>query len=186
MIHMKLPGLNFRFDLRLRPKKEDGKILNVRYEDGLLFMDCRACDMPSSLGDTECVKCISSVIEENGSPSRLIMCKRSDIEYSEEIISVLTEISKIGSLTKAASFEKLPSRCSECRSSLPKSAGTIWDSFPEPRFDIIRLEAERSAPDRDGCEECLWKTIGFIDRLETMFGDLRKNAARKAFRLTEV
>jgi len=50
----------------------------------------------------------------------------------------------------------------------------------------MRLDAERSVMKDSGCEECLWRTIGFIDQVETMFSDVRKKAAKMAFRLTEV
>jgi hypothetical protein len=62
----------------------------------------------------------------------------------------------------------------------------MWNAFPEPRFDMIRLEAERANPGKEGCEECMWRTIGLIDRTETMFCDLKKKCAKAAFRLTEV
>ncbi|MCL2786697.1 MAG: hypothetical protein FWD81_05725 [Methanomassiliicoccaceae archaeon] len=171
----------------LKQKKNDvTREPTARSEDGLLFIDCRSCPSPSSFGDRECVRCVSGMMERNGTPARLIMRRESDVEYPESVITVISEISKIGSLTKATSSEKVPGRCKDCGSSIPKNAKDIWDSFPEPRFDIIRLEAERSNPNKDGCEECLWKTMGFIDRLDTMFSDLRKKAAKKAFRLTEV
>jgi len=158
----------------------------ARYEDGLLSVDCRACPGTSSLGDAGCVRCVSDCIGKHGTPSRLMIRKESDTEHSEDIITILNEISKIGSLVRAAGDEKVSGGCRNCHASLPKNAKDIWDSFPEPRFDIMRLEAERSSPEREGCEECLWRTIGFIDRLETMFSDVRKNAAKAAFRLTEV
>jgi hypothetical protein len=167
-------------------KRTEQREPHIRFEDGLLFIDCRGCTGPSSLGDAECVKCASGGIMNNGQPSRLMMRKESDVEHSENVISVLTEISKISSLAHTASLERYPNRCGGCSVSISKNAKDIWDSFPEPRFDIMRLEAERSRPDKEGCEECLWKTIGFIDQLETMFSDMRKNAAKKAFRLTEV
>jgi hypothetical protein len=157
-----------------------------RYEDGMLFVDCRKCEGTSSLGDAGCVKCVSSGIIDSGPPARLMMRKECDVEHSENVISVLVEISKISSLTHTASIERPAGKCNDCSVSISSNAKNIWDSFPEPRFDIMRLEAERSKPDKDGCEECMWRTIGFIDQLETMFFDLRKNAAKKAFRLTEV
>ncbi|MDR2865939.1 MAG: hypothetical protein LBV13_00815 [Methanomassiliicoccaceae archaeon] len=156
------------------------------YEDGMLFIDCRMCTGPSSLADGGCVKCVSGKISDNGIPVRLLMRKDRDVEHSNDTVAVLGEIAKIGSLTGTASSEKLSGRCAGCQSSLAKNAKDIWDSFPEPRFDIMRLEAERSKPEREECEECLWKTIGFIDQLESMFITLKKSAAKKAFRLTEV
>jgi hypothetical protein len=159
---------------------------NAKLEEGLLFIDCRPCTSPFSLGDERCVRCVSNIIEMNGPPSRLMVRKETDTEYSESTIATLAEISKIGSLAKAASSENVQNKCKECRASLPRNAKDIWDSFPEPRFDIMRSEAERSVQSGEGCEECLWRTIGFIDRLETMFSDLRRDAAKKAFRLTEV
>jgi len=169
-----------------KQKKNGVRNIKERFEDGLLFMDCRSCSGSSSLGDNECVRCVSGSIERNGKPSRLMIRKASDTEYPENVISVLNEISKIGSLTRTASSENVISKCKNCGSSLPKNAKEIWDSFPEPRFDMMRLEAERSNPKKKGCEECMWRTIGFIDRLETIFDDLRNDAAKKAFRLTEV
>ena len=170
----------------LKQKKAVKQGPKVRSEEGLLSIDCRMCAGPSSLGDVTCVKCITNTIEENGAPARLMIRKDADTEYSENVIAVLSEISKIGSLTRTAFSEKLASKCKGCPSSIPKNAKEIWDSFPEPRFDIMRLEVERSGPKKDGCEECVWKTIGFIDRVEKMFSDLRTNAAKKAFRLSEV
>ncbi|MDR0198289.1 MAG: hypothetical protein LBI08_00915 [Methanomassiliicoccaceae archaeon] len=158
----------------------------ITFDDGMLFIDCRPCRGASSLGNAECVKCVSSSISDRGPPSRLLMRKESDIEYSEVVISILGEISKISSLMHTASSEKLQAGCKDCRCSLPKNAKEIWDSFPEPRFDILRLETERSNPNKDGCDECAWRTIGFIDRSETLFADLRKRCAKTAFRLTEV
>ncbi|MDR0791006.1 MAG: hypothetical protein LBE47_00525 [Methanomassiliicoccaceae archaeon] len=158
----------------------------VRSEDGLLFIDCRECTGPSSLGDAVCVKCVSKEMVNSGPPARLMIRKELDVEHSENVVSVLTEISKISSLAHTASLERPPGKCGGCPVSIPKNAKDIWDAFPEPRFDIMRLEAERSKPDKEGCEECLWKTIGFIDQLETMFSENRKNAAKRAFRLAEV
>ena len=175
--------MNMRF---LRAKKEKEHRTDTKYEDGLLFIDCGSCASAPSMGDAGCVKCVSGMIGDNGTPSRLIMRRDSDTEYSDDVIMILNDISKIGSLTKTAYSEKLPVRCKECSSSIPKNAEIIWNSFPEPRFDIIRLEAERSVPNKEGCEEFLWRTVGFIDRMETMFSDLKKKAAKKAFRLTEV
>ena len=160
--------------------------LKERFEEGLLFIDCRSCSADPSFGKKECVLCVSSAIERNGKPSRLMIRKSSDTEYSECVISVLSEISKMNSLTRAASEEKINSKCKGCGSSLPKNAKDVLDSFPETRFDIMKLEAERTNPGKQGCEECMWRTIGFIDRLESMFSDLKKEAAKKAFRLTEV
>jgi len=167
-------------------KKEKGSISNITFEDGMLFADCRSCGGASDLGDTMCVKCISAAISDNGVPSRLMMRKVNDSEYSEDVISVLSDISKIGSLISAAASEKVNGKCNGRRCSIPKNASDIWDSFPEPRFDMMRLDAERSVMSDAGCEECLWRTIGFIDRAETMFLDARKKAAKIAFRLTEV
>jgi len=176
--------MTMRFTIKKNDKVHNGP--KERFEEGLLFIDCRSCSGDPSFGRRECVLCVSSAIERNGKPSRIMMRKSSDTEYPESVISVLTEISKINSLTAAASAEKLNTKCRNCGSSIPKNAKDISDSFPEPRFDIMRLEAERSNPGKEGCEECLWRTIGFIDRLETMFSDLRKEAAKKAFRLMEV
>ena len=176
--------MTMRFTIKKNDKVRNGP--KERFEEGLLFIDCRSCPGDPSFGSKECVLCVSSAIERNGKPSRLMVRKDADTEYSESVISVLSEISKINSLTRAASSENLSTKCRNCGSSLPKNAKDILGSFPEPRFDIIRSEAERSNPGKEGCEECLWRTIGFIDRLETMFSDLRKEAAKKAFRLTEV
>jgi len=171
----------------IKPEKKSVRpVSRERFEEGLLFMDCRSCPGPSSLGDNGCVRCLSAAIERNGKPSRLMMRKSSDTEYPEGTVAVLNEVSKISSLTRTASSENIVTKCKGCGTSLPKNAKEIWDAFPDPRFDIMRLEAERSAPKRKGCEECMWRTIGFIDRLETMFSDIRNEAAKKAFRLTEV
>ncbi|MCL2608160.1 MAG: hypothetical protein FWD92_06385 [Methanomassiliicoccaceae archaeon] len=175
---MKLPILT-------RKKSKNGNA-SVRFEDGLLFTDCRDCNGISSLEDAECVRCVSKQISENGSPSRLIMRKDADVEYSEDTVMILNGISKIVSITDAASSEKLTGVCKGCSSSVPKNAENIWNSFPEPRFDMMRLEAERSVPNRNGCEECLHRTMEFIDRAETMFSEIREKAAKTAFHLTEV
>ncbi|MCL2890465.1 MAG: hypothetical protein FWF40_01075 [Methanomassiliicoccaceae archaeon] len=167
-------------------KKEKEGISNITFEDGMLFADCRSCGGASDLGDAVCVKCISGAISNNGVPSRLMMRKVNDSEYSEDVISVLNDISKIGSLITAAASERTNGKCSGRQCSIPKNASDIWDSFPEPRFDVMRLDAERSIISEAGCEECLWRTIGFIDQAETMFSDVRKKAAKIAFRLTEV
>ena len=173
-------------DIIMKIKHQKQCITDVRFEDGLLFINCRTCQGSSSLSDAGCVKCISKKMEEKGDPARLMLRKESDTEYSEDAVEVLKEISKISSMTSAAAMEKVPARCRNCRTALPKNAADIWDSFPEPAFETIRSEAERSSPNKEGCEECLWRTIGFVDRLETMFFDLKKKAAKKAFRLTEV
>ena len=167
-------------------KKEKEQRVSMTFENGMLFADCRSCSGPSDLGDVGCVKCISEGISGNGTPLRLMMRKQNDVEYSEGVISILSDISKIGSLTSAASSEKTQSRCKGRQCSIPKNASDIWDSFPDPRFDIMRLDAERAVIGEGGCEECLWRTMGFIDRAETMFSDVRKKAAKMAFRLTEV
>jgi len=175
---MKIPLLNWKRE------KNDGP--TVRYEDGMLFIDCRKCAGISSLGDAECVKCVSKNIADIGPPMRLMMRKENDIEYSENVISVINDISRISSLITAASSENIPARCRDCPCSMPKNAKDIWDSFPEPRFDIMRLEAERSVPEKEGCEECMWRTIGLIDQAESMFSDVRRKSAKIAFSLTEV
>ena len=158
----------------------------ITFDEGMLFVDCRLCKGASSLGNAECVKCVSASIAEHGPPARFLMRKENDIEYSDVVISMLSDIAKISSLMRTASSEKLPGGCKGCSSSLPKNADDIWNSFPEPRFDIMRLETERSSPGKDECEECVWRTIAFIDRAETMFSELRKKCAKTAFRLTEV
>jgi len=174
---MKIPGIN---------RKRTGSGPNVTFEEGLLSMDCRACSRTASLGDEGCVRCITGTIDESGTPTRLIIRKESDTEYPVSVIHVLNELSKIGSLIKAASAERMTNRCKGCRSSIPYNAERMRDSFPGPRFEILRSEAERYNPGKEGCEECLRRTIGFIDRLETMFVTVRKEAAKKAFHLTEV
>ena len=158
----------------------------ITFEDGMLFTDCRQCNGTSSFGNAECVKCVSKSIADHGPPSRLLIRKENDVEYSDVVISMLCEIAKISSLMNTASSEKLPAGCKGCSSSLPKNAKDIWDSFPEPRFDIMRLETERSSPGKEGCEECVWRTVAFIDRAETMLLELKKKCAKTAFRLTEV
>gem|GEM_PF-1222228 len=155
------------------------------YDRSTLLIDCSKCGGPSLLNDAECVKCLSECISDNIIPSRLIIRRESDTEYSENVISVLNEISKISSMVRTASQEKVPSKCKGCQTSIPKNAKDLWEAFPEPRFDMMKLEAERSSPNREGCEECLWRTIGFLDQSEMMFSELRKNAARMAFRLSE-
>jgi len=167
-------------------KKEKERISNITFEDGMLFADCRSCGGASDLGDVVCVKCISGAISDNGVPSRLMMRKVNDSEYSEDVISVLTDISKIGSLITSAASEKVSGKCNGRQCSIPKIAADIWDTFPEPRFDVMRLDAERSVTSDAGCGECLLRTMGFIDQAETMFSDVRKKAAKIAFRLTEV
>jgi len=167
-------------------KKESERTVDIRSENGMLFADCRQCGGASDLGDAECVKCISGEMAGNGVPSRLMMRKQNDVEYPEDVISVLNDISKIASLTSATSSENVRNRCRGRQCSIPKNASDIWDSFPEPRFDIMRLDAERAVAGDEECEECLWRTISFIDRAETMFSDVRKKAAKMAFRLTEV
>jgi len=167
-------------------KKEKESVFNVTFEDGMLFADCRSCGGASDLGDSVCVKCISAAISYNGVPSRLMMRKVNDSEYSEDVISVLTDISKIGSLISSAASERINGKCNGRRCSISKNASDIWDSFPEPHFDIMRLDAERSVIGGAGCEECLRRTISFIDQTETMFSGVRKKAAKTAFRLTEV
>jgi hypothetical protein len=169
---------------KTKAKEANGR--DVTFDDGMLFIDCRECAGASMLGNAECVKCVSENIADRGQPSRLLMRKENDIEYSDVVISMLTEISKISSLMRTASSEKLAAGCKGCQCSLPNNARQIWDSFPEPRFDILRLETERSSPGKEGCEECMWKTIGFIDRAETLFSELKKRCAKTAFRLTEV
>ena len=169
-----------------REKIKEAKGPAVTSEDGMLSVDCRMCSGISSLGSAECVKCISASISEHGVPSRLLMRKDNDIEYSEAVISILSDIAKISSLMRTASSEKLPAGCKGCSSSVPKNAKEIWDSFPEPRFDIMRLETERSSPGKDGCEECMRRTTAFIDRADAMFSEIKKRCAKAAFRLTEV
>jgi len=159
---------------------------HVKFENGSLFMDCRDCRGMSSLGDAACVKCVSKHISDNGSPSRLIMRKDTDVEHSEDAVAVLNGISRIFSIIDAASSGRSMNGCKGCPSSIPKNADDIWRSFPEPRFDIMRLEAERSNPDGDGCEDCLRRTTEFMDRMETMFFEVREKAAKTAFSLTEV
>ena len=170
----------------MRRKKNDDLVPVIRYDDGSLFIDCGECPGTSSPGDAECVRCISSEIYRNGPVSRLLMRKDNDVEHSEDVISVMNGISQIASLLHTASSEKVSSRCRTCACSIPKNAKDLWDSFPEPRFDIMRLEVERSDPMKEGCEECVWRTIGFIDRIETMTAEIRKRAAKTAFRLAEV
>jgi hypothetical protein len=172
-------------DRNRKKDKLNGKA-NIAFEDGTLFVDCRCCSGASSLGNIDCVKCVSNGIANNGPPSRLLMRKENDVEHSDNVISIVTEISKIGSLIATASAERMTGGCKGCPCSLPKNAAEIWDAFPEPRFDIMKLEAERSSPGKSGCEECMWRTIGFIEQIETMFSDLRKRAAKDAFRLSEV
>jgi hypothetical protein len=167
-------------------KKEKEYASNATFEDGMLFTDCRSCGGASDLGDAVCVKCISAAISDNGVPLRLMMRKVNDSEYSEDVISVITDISKIGSLMTAAASEKINGKCNGRRCSIPKNASDIWDTFPEPQFDVMRLDAERSVAGGSGCEECLRRTMGFIDQAEKMFSDVRKKAAKTAFRLTEV
>ncbi|MCL2142655.1 MAG: hypothetical protein FWH44_00105 [Methanomassiliicoccaceae archaeon] len=167
-------------------KRKETKGPEMRYDEGMLFVDCRPCGGASSLGDADCVKCVSKGIARHGPPGRLLMRKESDVEYSDAVISVLSDISKVFSLMDTASSEKTAARCKGCPCSLQKNAKDIWDSFPEPRFDIMRLETERSDPGKEGCEECMWRTIGFIDRAEVMITDIRRKCAKTAFRLTEV
>jgi len=171
--------MNFR-------KKEKECAVNIRFGDGMLFADCRGCSGASDLGDTGCVKCISLGISNNGIPSRLVMRKVNDVEYSEDVISVLIDISRMGALISAASSERTSGKCKGRQCSVSKNASDIWDSFPEPRFDIMRLDAERASAGEAGCEECLWRTMGFLDQSEIMFSDITKKAAKMAFRLTEV
>jgi len=172
--------------LLFRERTKGTKRGEIRSDDGMLFIDCRPCKGVSSLGDAECVKCVSNAVVDHGIPVRLLMRKENDTEYSENVISVVGEISKICSLMRTISSEKIPARCKGCSCSISKNAKEIWDSFPEPRFETMRSEAERSNPGKDGCEECMWKTLGFIDRAEIMFSDLGKRCAKDAFRLTEV
>jgi len=169
-----------------KKKKAVNEKSEISFDDGLLFIDCRPCSGRSSFGDIDCVKCISKKIAEHGTPSRLMMRKENDVEHSENIITVMNDIAKIDSLVSTAASEKLSNRCKGCPCSLAKNAKDIWDSFPEPRFDIFRVETERSNPGKEGCEDCVWRTIGFIDRTETMFTDVKKKAAKIAFRLAEV
>lgn len=169
-----------------REKVKESKGPAAAFDDGMLSVDCRACAGMSSLGNADCVKCVSSNIAERGMPSRLLMRKDNDIEYSEVVIAILNDIARISSLMRTASSEKLPAGCKGCASSIPKNAGEIWDTFPEPRFDMLRLETERSSPGKEGCEECMRRTIGFIDRADAMFSELKKRCAKTAFRLTEV
>jgi len=169
-----------------KEKLKTAEAKKIEYEDGMLFVDCTKCSGVSSLGNAECVKCVSSGITDHGPPARLLMRKENDVEYSDVVISMLSEISKIGSLMSTASSEKVQPGCKGCQCSLPHNAKSIWDAFPEPRFDVMRIEAERSSQEKEGCEKCLWGTIAFIDRAETMMLNLKKHCAKTAFRLTEV
>ena len=169
-----------------REKAKSTEEKKIVFEDGMLFVDCTRCGGKSSFGNAECVKCVSSAISDHGPPGRLLMRKENDVEYSDVVISMLSEISKIGSLMNTASSEKVQASCKGCACSISSNAKGIWDAFPEPRFDIMRIEAERSSQGKDGCDKCLWGTIAFIDRAETMLTNLKRHCAKTAFRLTEV
>lgn len=175
-------GISLKFMKREKPSAGPA----AAFGNGTLFIDCRGCAEPSSLGNAGCVKCVSRKISDVGTPSRLVMRKDNDTEYSESVISVMSGIAEIGSLMDAASSERMRSGCRGCGASLPENAKNIWNSFPEPGFDVIRTEAERSVGKGEGCEECVQRTLGFIDRTEAAFAGLRKKAAKAAFRLTEV
>ena len=170
----------------IKRKKNDEHEPKVAYDDGSLFIDCRECTGTSSLGDAACVRCISSKICGTGPVARLLMRKDNDVEHSDNVTELMNGLSEITSLLHTASLEKMPKRCGTCPCSIPKISKDIWNSFPEPRFDIVRLETERSDPMKEGCEECLRRTMGFIDRVESMTVTVRKKAAKTAFRLAEV
>ena len=170
----------------IKRKKNDEHGPKVAYDEGSLFIDCGECAGTSSLGDAECVRCVSSKICGTGPVSRLLMRKDNDIEHSDNVKELMNALSEIASLLHTASSEKPPKRCAACPCSIPKIAKEIWNSFPEPRFDIIGLEVERSDPKKEGCEECLGRTMSFIGRVGSMSVAVRKKAAKTAFRLAEV
>ena len=171
--------------LRILGGKDD--VSNYRNDDGRLLIDCGKCDNSPDIGNAGCITCVSRIITKSGEPERIILRSGQDIEYSGDVVRLMSSLSNIDALANAMIRDnKRMKRCTACSKSPSKLLSSAWMCFPDVDMSSLRSELNAFESGNKECEACIMRSYRSSEQLEHALEELKRECARCAFNLVGV
>ncbi len=168
--------IKLQFGTAKKNRKDDALV------DGTLRVSCRACDNNPDYGSAACLGCVKSKIIANGEPSRIVLEKGVEMEFSGDAVRIINALAAIESSNWNVSLGGNGPECSACKYSMESLREIVWEGFPD--IDVGRCigHLDGFMPEKEECRICVNRAYKALARAESSFeavsGDILKAAYR--------
>jgi hypothetical protein len=157
---------------RMESNKQTNPI--VLTKDGILIIDCKACNRVPEMRTIECIRCVVDKISVHGCGGRIRLRTFNDMELCDKAVKVLCELSQIETSVKNLRSTGRMRSCITCEYSCVKVFDIAWQGFPDPHFDAARKSLMGFRAEDKECVNCLGRTYRALDQVELEVRELQR------------